>query len=287
LKADLQQNLNKKEEQVQKYASKILKLETKCKNNEMTLNQQQKTIETLKLENERLNEENKKLKDDLYQQEQTKQTESENHTRDRKFKIITRQNEELRSQVAWYEKEHDIMSQKLSVLSHQIHNQSSLISKDVTGIAAESVKKKETVAKSKVVSGINEQSLYKSTSSNLQECKDWCAGSNSRSNLQQMKNKILFAESKRNESKSSHKDPSNHDRDTTAVPEQPDQNHNILNNQRHQPANSFEAMAKLSSIKQSVSQTTLMKQKSLIQAKKPLIHKGLKKNPRWVRKPLR
>lgn len=283
MKADLQQSMNKKEEQVQKYAIKILKLETKCKNNEMTLNQQHKTIESLKTENKILKEENEKFKDELCQKEQTKLTENENQIKDRNLKSLSRQNEELRKQITWYEKELDIMRQKLNVLSHQTQNQSSTMSKDVTDSLCESVKKKETVTKNKV-SDVNGNS--KSTSSILQECKDLCAGPNSRSNLQHMKNKILFAEAKRTESKPI-KDSSYHDRADRVESEQ---NHETLNDLRRLRNGSepyFETLAKLSANKQSPSQTSLIKQKASVQVKKPLVNKSLKKHPRWVRKPLR
>ncbi|XP_053383077.1 centrosomal protein of 290 kDa-like isoform X1 [Mercenaria mercenaria] len=256
----------------------------------MTLHQQQKTVESLRLENQHLNEENEKLKESLCQTEQSKQTEGEADLKDKSLRHMSRQNEELRKKVAKYEKELEIMSQKFSVLYKQTQDQTSqsnAMSNDDPVLAAflENGKRKEVAAKT-IVSEANDAA--KPRPSTLQECREMCAGTTSRYNMQQMKNKILFAEAKRTESKNQ-KDSDYQERIICdgAMAQQKDDDFHDKRRQPYGTTNSYETMAKLTASKLSVTHSNVLKQKSPLQVRKPLTYKGLKKNPRWGKKTLR
>lgn len=298
MKADLQKNMNKKEEQIQRYATKILKLETRCKNNDITMKQQEKTIETLRNENSCLSEQNEKLREEVDRLKHNEENEKENQCTRTGFRQMTKQNEELQKRISKYEREIEMMTLKFNTLKEQTQSHSHLDHSQANTTQADLGFHNETVIvnkKNKTDAAENRPKVNVKAglaSSTLQECKEIGTGTHSqiaKDNWKPMRTKILFAETKKSESrkvKDSDEGKETFERmaagDKTERHSEDDLDHN--RRQYYGLSYLYDPSSKSVANKHSITQNTVLKQKSSLHIKKPVMYRGLKKNPKLMKK---
>lgn len=112
----LQQNLRKKEDQIQRYAKKIFQLQTKAKDTEAVTNRQTHVISALTEENKALHEENKRLKLELLEKDKTSDTLEGKHTQD-----TCKHENVLISEVSQYKQEMKLLHIKLETYKEELH----------------------------------------------------------------------------------------------------------------------------------------------------------------------
>lgn len=264
-KKQLQEILKLKEKQVQKYADKVLKLQTTCKDTASKLNSTISTNQVLAEENERLRQELLILKQ---AHETTAQEDVSSNTTDKPFVFY---DQDLKLKLRKYEEEIELLHRKLHFYKHeQSKNQRQQDSVDTCSASVHEDKALSNLVKGgKTLSQMINKGLFAGNTKSSQK------------HVMKRKPEALFQISTKEEQ-------SKTDSDETAAEDFVEQNEQAQR-KRSDPITSLTmfASAKPSSSMSKPTITQKSKVSTIVSSIKTKRVHGSRKHPKWNRKPLR